>query len=232
VDAARGMGGNYFQGYFFCKPSMVEGRSIPSNKLNYVRLLATVNDQDFSFEKFEEILKQEPSLVYKLLRYLNSPLLGLRSEVRGIRHALSLIGAKEFRRWVSVVAIVSMAGDKSPELIRTALTRAYFCEEISAPIGMSLQKSDLFLMALLSVTDAILDLPRNAIVSHLPLSSLVHTALCGGANHLRDVYDALLSYEPADWKALSCLTANIGCPEDRVPELYLPAANRSAAVCV
>jgi c-di-GMP-related signal transduction protein len=232
VEEARNLGYAYFQGYFFSKPVMVEGRDIPSNKLNYVRLLAAVNSLDFEFEKIEEILKQEPSLVYKLLRYLNSPLLGLRNEVRSISHAISLIGEKEFRRWVSIVAIVSMAGDKSPELIRTALTRAYFCEEISETIGMPQQKSDLFLMGLLSVTDAILDLPMNNVVSFLPLSSEVQTALCGGANRFRDVYDTLLSYERADWKKLSCLSAKIGVPEHRVPECYLSAANRAASVSV
>jgi c-di-GMP-related signal transduction protein len=232
LDQARAMGYTYFQGYFFCKPSMVEGREIPSNKLNYVRLLEVVNSAEFNFEKIEEILKQEPSLVYKLLRYLNSPLLGLRNEVRSIPHAISLIGEIEFRRWVTIVAIASMAGDKPPELIRTALTRAYFCEEISGAMGMSTRKSDLFLMGLLSVTDAILDMPMNNILSNLPISSEVIAALCGSSNSFRNVYDLLLSYERADWKSLSCLCTQTGCPEYRVPECYLAAANRAGLVAV
>jgi len=232
LEEARSMGYTYFQGYFFCKPTMVEGRNIPSNKLNYVRLIAAVNVSEFDFARIEEILKQEPSLVYKLLRYLNSPLLGLRNEVRSISHAITLIGETEFRRWVSIVAIISMAGDKPPELIRTALTRAFCCEEISGAAGLSPQRSDLFLMGLLSVTDAILDLPMTTILSHLPLSPEVHTALSGGANRFRDVYDTLLSYERADWKTLSSLAAKIGCAEDRLPESFLSAANRAAAVSV
>ena len=232
LEQARAMGYTYFQGYFFCKPTMVEGRSIPSNKLNYVRLVASVNSSEFKFEKIEEILKLEPSLVYKLLRYLNSPLLALRSEVRSISQAISLLGEKEFRRWVTIVAIVAMASDKSPELIRTAVTRAYFCEEIAQPIGMSAQKSDLFLMGLLSVTDAMLGLPMNEVLAQLPLAPEVQTALCGGENRLRDVYDTLLAYERADWKTLSSLAAKLGCPEDSVPQSYLAAANRAAVVFV
>lgn len=232
LEEARNMGYIYFQGYFFCKPTMVEGRNIPSNKLNYVRLIAAVNAPEFNFARIEEVLKQEPSLVYKLLRYLNSPLLGLRNEVRSISHAITLIGETEFRRWVSIVAIISMAGDKPPELIRTALTRAFCCEEISGAAGLSPQRSDLFLMGLLSVTDAILDLPMATILSHLPLSAEVHTALSGGENRFRDVYDTLLSYERADWKTLSSMAAKIGCTEDRLPESFLSAANRAAAVSV
>lgn len=232
MDQARAMGYTYFQGYFFCKPAMVEGRGIPSNKLNYVRLLEAVNSSNFRPAKVEEILKCEPSLVYKLLRYLNSPLLGLRNEVHSISNAISLLGEKEFRRWVSILAIVSMADDKSPELIRTALTRAFFCEEITQPIGMSAQKSDLFLMGLLSVTDAILGLPMREVLAQLPVAAEVHTALCGGDNRLRDVYETVLSYERADWKILSSLAAKLGCSEDAVPQCYLAAASRAALVSV
>jgi c-di-GMP-related signal transduction protein len=230
LDQARDMGYTYFQGYFFCKPTVVQGREIPGNKLNYVQLLDAVSSPDFNVAKIEEILKREPSLVYKLLRYLNSPLLGLRNEVRSISHAITLIGEREFHRWVSIVAIVSMAEDKSPELIRTALTRAYFCEEISSRIGMSFQKSDLFLMGLLSVTDAILDMPMQAVLSNLPVSSDVSTALNGGANRFRDVYDTLLSYERADWNQLASLAAKLRTSEDCIPECYLSAANRAVGV--
>ena len=95
---------------------------------------------------------------------------------------------------------------------------------------MAPQKSDLFLMGLLSVTDAILDMPMQTVLSKLPVSSAVSTALNGGTNRLRDVYDTLLSYEHADWNQVSALAAKIGAPEERVPECYLSAANHAAAM--
>jgi c-di-GMP phosphodiesterase len=70
------------------------------------------------------------------------------------------------------------------------------------------------------------------VLSHLPLSSEVETALRGGENRFRDVYETLLAYERADWQKLSCLAAKIGCPEDRVPQCYLSATKRAAAVSV
>jgi c-di-GMP-related signal transduction protein len=159
VKQARALGYSYFQGFFFCKPTMVESKDIPGNKLIYMQLLSAVSEPELSYARIEELLKHEPSLVFKLLRYLNSPLIGLRVEIHGVREAIALLGEKEFRRWVSVVAIVSMASDKAPELIRTALTRAYFCEDLSRLVGMNAQSSDLFLMGLMSVTDALLDRP-------------------------------------------------------------------------
>jgi c-di-GMP-related signal transduction protein len=229
VNEARTLGYTFFQGYFFCKPAMVSTRDIPGNKLNYIRLLQAVSSSEISLDDVERLLKQDPALVYKLLRYLNSPLLGLR-EIRNVRHAMTLLGETEFRRWVSIVAIVAMASDKPPELIRTALTRGFFSEEISRSVGMIPESSDLFLMGLLSVTDAILDRPIGEILATLPVSSEVRTALCGGANRFRDVYDTLLAYEHADWDALASAATRIGPVEAAVPDCYQTAATRANSV--
>jgi c-di-GMP-related signal transduction protein len=230
VDEARALGYSLFQGYFFCKPSMVSAREIPGNKLVYLHLLQAVSSPDFSREAVEELLKSDPSLVYKLLRYLNSPLLGLRGEIRGVREAVELLGETEFRRWISILAIIAMAGDKPPELIRTALTRAFFCEAMSQPAGISPQSPDLFLMGLLSVTDAILDRPIQEVLSSLPISADIRTALCGGTNRFRDIYDVLLAYERADWPALTAAATRLGSLESLIPDCYNAATTRAATL--
>jgi c-di-GMP phosphodiesterase len=121
---------------------MLAAREIHGNKLNCLRILEAVAAPS-SLTRLSKIYsKNDPSMVYKLLRYLNSPILGLRGEVRSVRDAMSLLGEDEFRRWGSIVAIVTMAADK-PELIRTALTGAFFCEAISRPLGMTQESSDL-----------------------------------------------------------------------------------------
>jgi c-di-GMP-related signal transduction protein len=48
-------------------------------------------------------------------------------------------------------------GGNPAELIRTALARAYFCEELPRPLGLSRNSSELFLMGLLSTADALPD---------------------------------------------------------------------------
>jgi len=227
VKEARKLGYSFFQGYFFCKPVMVSGKDIPGNKLTYLRLLEAIAAPEISYPKIEQLLKHEPSLVYKLLRYLNSPLVGLRIEIHGVREAIALLGDREFRRWVSVVAVASMAADKAPELIRTALTRAYFCEEFSTLVGMSEEKSDLFLLGLLSVVDALLDQPIEQILSSVPVAAEVREALTGNSNRFRHVYDTLLAYEQADWNKLTRVTETFPTVETHVPSCYLAAAGRA-----
>jgi c-di-GMP-related signal transduction protein len=227
---ARELGFSYFQGYFFCKPSMVETREIPGNKTIQLQLLAAVAAPELRFDIIEKLLKQEPSLLYRLLRYLNSPILGLRSEVRSVRHALVVLGENEFRRWGSIFAIISMSAGKSPELIRTALTRAFFCEEFSAAAGLREKDSSLFLMGLLSITDALLDKPMREVLKSLPVIQEVKIALCGGTNRVRDVYELVLALERAEWIRLSDIAARIGCDEGKIPDCYLSALLRATSI--
>jgi EAL and modified HD-GYP domain-containing signal transduction protein len=132
-----------------------------------MRLLEDCSAPELDYDKIERIFNQEPSLTYRLLRFLNSPLLPFRAEIHSVRHAISLLGEREFRRWAAIVALVMIGGDKPAELIRTALTRAYFCEELARPLGLSKNSSDLFLMGLLSTADALLDLPMTQILTEL-----------------------------------------------------------------
>lgn len=231
---ARSLGYIYFQGFFFCRPSTISAREIPANKLNCLRLLHLVASPDFSYDAVEALLKGDPALVYKLLRYLNSWLVAARGEIHSVREAIALLGEKEFRRWISVLAVVAMASDKPLELIRTALTRAFFCEALARTLAVperaSVRSSDLFLMGLLSVTDAILDRPMEQVLANLPIAPDVRAALCGGTNLYREVYDLLLSLERADWRALSTASARLGIDESAVADCEAKA-RAAASIC-
>jgi c-di-GMP-related signal transduction protein len=227
---ARHLGYSYFQGYFFCKPSMIETREIPGDKLLQLQLLNAVAAPELDYAKIEELLKRQPSLLYRLLRYLNSPRLGVGAEIQSVRQALSLLGEIEFRRGVSIFAVLDMGSGKPPELIRTALTRAYFCEEISRAAGLGEKKSSLFLMGLLSITDALLDKPIAEVLKSLPVAEEVKTALIGGENRLRDVYDLLLAFERAEWSNLSTRVGRLGCNEETVPDSYEAALQKASAI--
>lgn len=230
MEEARKLGFHYFQGYFFCKPAMMKARDISGNKLIHLQLLTAVAKEELDYDEIEAFLKQEPSLLYRLLRYLNSPVLGLRSEVNSIRHAIALLGKIEFRRWASIFAVVSMVNGNSPELIRTALTRAYFCEEFSSQSGLREKSFTLFLMGLLSIADALLDRPLKQVLDSLSVPQELKTALCGGTNRLSDVYQLLVALEQAEWPKLANCVTRLGCAEERIPDSYQHAIQKAATI--
>jgi c-di-GMP-related signal transduction protein len=230
LQEARHLGYSYFQGYFFCKPSMVSGRDIPAGRTACLQLLKACAAPELDYDHIENIFSQEPALTYRLLRFLNSPMLPFRAEIHSVRHAVILLGERDFRRWVSIVALVMIAGNKPPELMRTALTRAYFCEELAQPFGLANNSSELFLMGMLSIADALLDRPMGQVLSELSLSPEIHSALNGGGGTFDGIYGTLLAYEKGDWARLSEIAKQGGCNEALIPDCYLSANIHASAV--
>ena len=230
VEFAERLGYSFYQGFFFCKPTMISGRDIPANKLSCMRLLQETATAELNLAAVERLLRQDPSLTYKLLRYLNSPLLGLRSEVKDIRHAMHLLGLTEFRRWVSIMAVVALAMGKPAELARTAVQRGYFCEELAKDCGMDDVAAELFLMGLLSVADALLDRPMEKVLEELPLASDIQTALRGGENRFRSVFDIILAYEQGIWNEVSRAARRLDLKEVLLPGCYMKATERAAVI--
>lgn len=215
------MGYELFQGYFFCRPQMVERRAVPANKLIYLRLLETLARPNIDMKAVIGMLKQEMSLSYRLMRYLNSPAFSMCVEVHSIPHALSLLGENATRKWLSLVCLSSLGGDESFETIKMALIRARFCELLAEKLGMHADGEDLFLVGLLSVMDALLGMPMKEVLASLPLAKDVTGALIGRPSRLRPVFDVVLDYESGTWQQLmeSARAARIN--ENFVPDLYL-----------
>lgn len=222
-DVQRGieMGYHYFQGYFFCRPEMSKRRDIPAYKLNYLRVLQIANQRELDVAKLTEAIRREASLAYRLLRYLNSPAFALRANVGSIPHALTLLGERSTRKWISLVSVAAMGDDKSPELVMTLLVRARFCELLAECAGLKKQECDLFLMGLLSGMDAILDLPMSAILADIPVEDEIKKALLGNPGYFRDVLEIAMSYETGTWKQLIESAKQARVHEEVVPDLFL-----------
>ena len=210
---ARDMGFVYFQGYFFCRPELVMGREVPASRLHYIRLLEVVSRSELDLHELERMIKQETSICYRLLRYLNSPLFGFSLEIKSVRHAMAILGERELRRWIRLVITVGAAEGKCTELVLMALARARFCELLSKQLRSN---SDLFLMGLLSIMDAILEVGMEVLLEQLPVERETKAALLGQKSALRPLYQLMLAQESGEWTESSELARQLKLSDDDV----------------
>jgi c-di-GMP-related signal transduction protein len=97
---------------------------------------------------------------------------------------------------------------------------------------MTADRSDLFFMGLLSVTDALLDMPIKRVLAGLPVSEEVRQALSEQKGRFNDIYDTVLSYERGDWSQLTATLAGRIDAEEHVPACYIEATKRASQVAV
>ncbi len=196
-----------FQGYFFRHPETLRARKIPANQATYVRLLAAVSKPEVDFAEIEALIKREPSLCYRLLRYLNSPLLGLSTPVVSVRNALNLLGEHEAVKWIRMATTLVMGQEKSSDLVLSSLVRARFCELIGPKVPHG--NADLFLMGMLSLIDAILDVPIGVVIEELSLDPHLKAELLrtktGAKTLLTPIFDLMVAREEGDWELVTSL---------------------------
>ena len=196
---AKELGFSYFQGYFFCRPEVMQRRALSGARYTYLKLLQCVTKSDFDIDELDGVIRADVSVTHRLMRYLGSAAFGFRAEVRSIRHGLALLGREQTRRFVSLVALGEMGSDKPLEILITAATRAKFCESLGTDTGMADRRPELFLMGALSLIDAMLDQPMSTVVEELPLSDDLKGVLQGQQGPLRPVLDFVECYERGDW---------------------------------
>ncbi len=228
-EATAKMGYSLFQGYFFSKPAVLTRKDIPASKVNYLRILKEVKRPELDFEQVEEIIRQDLSLAYKFLRYINSAHFAWRSKVNSIGRALILLGENQTKKWIYLASLACMADDKPEELMVQAIVRAKFCESMAAKVrGLNDRSEDLFLMGLFSLLDAMLDRSLPELMDELPIAEDIKQALTAGQNPLRDVYEYVLAYERGDWATVSDQATSLDLIEPVTPRTYEEAVEWAA----
>jgi c-di-GMP-related signal transduction protein len=218
---ARDQGFVYFQGYFFRRPEMMNTRDLPANRLNYLRMLQEVTRSELNVGRLEKLIKAEASVCYRLLRYMNSAIFGFKSEIHSVRHALSILGERDVRRWVRLVAAVGAGQDKPSDLVLAALVRGRFGELLSPRVAHG--ESDLFLLGLLSLIDAMLEMSMADVLERIPLDQATKAVLLGQPSVLGPVFQLMLAHEGGEWEAAAELSRSLRVDSEDIAGYYWQA---------
>jgi c-di-GMP phosphodiesterase len=193
-EVAVAAGCHLFQGYFFCRPELIEGTAVAPNQLALLKLAADLQDPAVDLAALDRVISTDVALSYRLLRYINSAYFSLRQPVSTVMQAVTLLGIDNVRSWTTMMVLAQIGG-KPRELFVTALVRARFCQLAGG--SADAPASELFALGLFSVIDALTDRPMVNVVQSLPFSDAMREALVNrsGPGRLLDCVEALESGE-------------------------------------
>jgi c-di-GMP phosphodiesterase len=188
----KGLGCDYFQGYFFNKPNLVAGKRLAVNQIAAIKLLTLINNPDVEFEDLTKAISQDVGLSYKLLHYINSAFFTLPGKMESIQRAISYLGLKEVKRWSNILTLAALSS-KPEAALQNALIRGKMCEELGKLIG---EKSDhFFLIGILSSLDTILDIPLEEALQQLPLADDIISAILNKQGSPGEALECTINYE-------------------------------------
>lgn len=186
-----------FQGYFLQHPQTFRAKRVPSTKLSTLRLVATLQDENYSVDEVEQLLSQNVSMSYHVLRCINSSYYNLPRKISSIRQAVVILGVQQLRQLCSLLCLQGF-DDRPPSLFINAMTRARMCEQLGKLAGAS-DTGAFFITGLFSLLNALTGMPIQQIVEELPLSAAIARALTANEGDLGKALQCTRAYERAAW---------------------------------
>ncbi|QQM66367.1 HDOD domain-containing protein [Pseudoalteromonas sp. LC2018020214] len=218
-ELALDMGFDYFQGYFFAKPTMIKQNDVDYNYGLVVAIYAEIMKQSPDIKTIASLFELDAALAYKLLRLINSGVFPIQSQISSLKQALVYLGHERLKKFVSLIVTAHTTGKKPAELMQVCVVRARFCELVAKKVNKS-QSGEAFLTGLFSLLDAILDQPMSLLVEKLPFPDEIKTALLGDKNTLYYILNVVKAYETGSWWALEQAVLLLNIDSAILPPLY------------
>lgn len=226
-ESAKAAGCSLFQGYYFCRPETMSVRAMSGSQLAQLQLMAALLKPTVSLGAIEDLLKQDTSLSYRVLRSVNSAAFGLRREIHSIREALLMLGLEQVRKWASLWTLAALNRGPS-ELVTMTIVRARTCENLGAAVGRADQ--GYFLLGMCSLLDVLLGVPMKQALQDLPVPDEIRAALSGEKNPARSLLDVVVHYERGEFLPAAEGAAAAGLDEDALAESYRGALQWARAL--
>ncbi len=228
------LGFDYFQGYYFAKPAVIEKKKIDEGGAALLKLMRQMMD-DSEIEEIEKTFRSSPGLTYKLLLLVNSVSFAGLQKIQTVRHAISMLGRAQIKRWVQL-ALFATDDSHAMEnpLVDMAAVRGGFMEQMATACprlrGNREAADQAFMTGILSLLESLYDIPMEQIAGELNLSEEVQQALVNREGTYGDLLSLAEALEQVDFVKASELLGALSIPYSTVMDAQMKAYNWQAGM--
>lgn len=152
-------------------------RSVGQADLQVIVELIHRVDREEPVARLEQTLRRDPTLAFKLLRYINSPALGLRVEISSFAHAIMMLGHHKLKRWLAVLLATASKDANLKPVMFAAVRRGLLLEELARSVGDEEMRNEMFICGVFSLIDRIFNQPFSELLKSIPVPQRVAQAL-------------------------------------------------------
>jgi len=153
-----------------------KAKQVSAGVTTVVDLMQRVDRQEPA-DKLEAVVRNDPTVAFRLMRYLNSPGFGLSVEISSFRHALMILGYQRLKRWLALLVTSAIDDPDLKPLMHLAVRRGLLMEEIARPGGDEALQNELFICGVFSTLDRMMGQPFERLLKTVPVQESVAQAL-------------------------------------------------------
>jgi EAL and modified HD-GYP domain-containing signal transduction protein len=173
------------------------GQPLPPGRRAIVQAMNAIDDEA-TLDRIEQLIGEEPTLAYRLLVYLNSAGLGLRSGVASLRHGFMMIGFRSLGAWLAEQLAQATDDAALRPVNATMVLRAHLMEHLmDAGIEDDLRR-EVYLCGLFAQLDMVLDESLRTALSRIPLSERIGAAIVAHNGPYAPSLEAAMALESHD----------------------------------
>ncbi len=188
------VGFDYFQGYFYHQPEIIEGQALAPIKTQMLNLLSETFNYPLNYETIAEIISHDVNLTVGLLKMVNNVATGTRVEITSLKQAAAYLGEDKLRQFVSILALSNLTSETTDEVCRQALITGKMMLALSDEDAFKPVNDSAFITGLLSAIEIMLSMPMAEIVKTMPLAEPIETALVKHDGLLGQLLDLTTSF--------------------------------------
>ena len=130
--------------------------------------------------EMEVLIRRDPALAYRLLRYINSAAFGLRVEIQSFRHAVMMLGMSKLKRWLMLLLATSGQQPNLRPVMFASFRRGLLLERLIGQDQEESMRDELFILGVFSFLDKLFQDSLSELLGTLSVPERVAEALIDG----------------------------------------------------
>jgi len=226
-ELAKNAGCDYFEGYFFAKPIILENAKYEPFQLNILKLYNLLM-QDVDIDEITSEFEKNPEITVQLLQFMNSAAFHFRKKISSLHHVLILLGRIPLGRWLMLLIYsksVSKTNKRSP-LMLMVINRTYLMQEIFKEIELEARNNMLgeaYMVGVLSLMDTLFGMKMSEVLEGIHVSDSVKEAVLDDKGTLGEIYAVVRATESFDVDEIMAFERKYKLGKDSIKNLVIEA---------
>lgn len=200
------LGCEWFQGYFFAEPVIIENKSYKASQFSVLKLYNLLM-QDVNIDEITKEFELNHEITVQLLQFINSGAFHFKTKISSIHHVLTLVGRIPLGQWLMLMIYAkSVSKERRTPLMLMVKNRTELMENILKSIKPDAGSNSLgeaYFVGVLSLIDTVFGVPLESLLEQMNVSDAVKGAILRDEGELGEIFMLVKSIEQFQTEAIS-----------------------------